>query len=106
MMALPSGEWREQGDDEAVAFPGDWQRAGVVRHVFTHFALELGVRMLRLSAKPDIGCLANDLGAGQWWPIDRVADAGLPTVFARAATLALAQEESGQHELGLETGAA
>jgi A/G-specific adenine glycosylase len=106
MMGLPSGEWREQGGDEAAVFPGNWQRAGVVRHVFTHFALELGVRTLRLPVKPEVGCLANDFGEGQWWPIDRVADAGLPTVFARAATLALAQDESGQRELGLETGAA
>jgi A/G-specific adenine glycosylase len=93
MMALPSNDWREQGEGEGAAFPGDWNRAGVVRHVFTHFALDLGVETLRLSVRPEAGRLAKAWGAGQWWPVERLTDAGLPTLFARAATVALAMRD-------------
>jgi A/G-specific adenine glycosylase len=27
---------------------------------------------------------------GEWWPLDRLDEAGLPTLFAKAARLALA----------------
>jgi A/G-specific adenine glycosylase len=27
-------------------------------------------------------------GKGEWWPVERVEDAGLPTVFLKAARLA------------------
>jgi A/G-specific adenine glycosylase len=28
---------------------------------------------------------------GQWWPVDRLDEAGLPTLFVRAAKAAMAQ---------------
>jgi A/G-specific adenine glycosylase len=28
-------------------------------------------------------------GAGEWWPRDRIGEAGLPTLFARAADAAM-----------------
>ena len=34
--------------------------------------------------------LAKALGPGQWWPRERIAEAGLPTVFARVARAAMA----------------
>ena len=52
---------------------------GLVRHGFTHFDLELSV--VRGSVP---------LGEGEWWPIDRIEAAGLPTLYAKAARLALA----------------
>lgn len=82
MLALPSGPWI--GDDPGLAgapAEGDWRPLGAVRHVFTHFALSLAV------------VAARGEGEGEWWPIDRLDDAGLPTLFARAATLALAHTE-------------
>jgi len=30
---------------------------------------------------------------GEWWPIERIDAAGLPTVFAKAAALAIGQRE-------------
>jgi A/G-specific adenine glycosylase len=30
-----------------------------------------------------------DLATGQWWPLARLADAGLPTLFAKAARIAM-----------------
>jgi len=85
MLALPSTGWDRQ------SAPGDARFAGAtalgdVAHVFTHFALTLTVNRIRLKS----GC--NAPVAGEWWPRDRVHDAGLPTIFAKAARLAL--EES------------
>ena len=51
---------------------------GHVSHVFTHFRLELAV-------------VASDCprGEGWWQPLDRLVDAGLPTLYRRAADSAL-----------------
>ncbi|HEU4810096.1 MAG TPA: A/G-specific adenine glycosylase [Sphingomicrobium sp.] len=65
------------------ALPGsDWtaERTGTsgpvlarIRYVFTHFALEL-----------DIVASDDVTGEGRWHPIDRIHDAGLPTLYRRA----------------------
>jgi A/G-specific adenine glycosylase len=53
----------------------DWREAGAVDHVFTHFALTM--RLL---------CAEGDAPAdGIWWPADALAEAGLPTLFAKLA---------------------
>ena len=52
-----------------------WREAGSVDHVFTHFALTM-----------DLLCAeAEDEAEGLWWPVDRLAEAGLPTLFAKLA---------------------
>lgn len=84
MRALPDDGWSARGDG-VQSLSGDWLSGGVVRHSFTHFDLEL---QLMLCASPE---LAN-LPAGEWWPVDDVEAAGLPTVFAKAARLALANK--------------
>ena len=87
MRALPDDGWAARADgDGQPPLPGDWREAGTVAHVFTHFSLALSVRVLNLSAAPD-------LGEGEWWPVARLAQAGLPTVFARAADRAMATED-------------
>jgi A/G-specific adenine glycosylase len=85
MRALPTGPW--QGDppglvEAPAAFAWCWLD-GTVAHVFTHFALELRIAVATLEK----GC-ASQLD-GEWWPIDRLGEAGLPTVFAKAAKHAL-----------------
>ena len=35
---------------------------------------------------------ADPPGAGEWWPLARLAEAGLPSLFARAAAIASASE--------------
>jgi A/G-specific adenine glycosylase len=65
MLALPT-------DEPAAA---DWREAGAVDHVFTHFALTMTLKCARISQRPD----------GIWWPADRMAEAGLPTLFAKLA---------------------
>ena len=66
-----------------LAFPTDaapaeapWQDAGSVDHVFTHFALT--IRLLCAEA-PTPG------GKGTWWPVERLGEAGLPTLYAKLA---------------------
>ncbi|QTH23490.1 A/G-specific adenine glycosylase [Rhizorhabdus wittichii] len=82
MRALPSGPWTDEDPGLADA-PVDapWREAGSVDHVFTHFALRLRV----VTAVQPLR--AND---GEWWPIDEIEQAGLPTLFARAAARAIA----------------
>lgn len=83
MRALPTGAW--QATDPGLAdAPADvqWREVGTGRHVFTHFALDYRVMAARGSSR---------CNAGEWWPIADLETAGLPTLFARAARLALAE---------------
>ena len=83
MRALPGGDW---GDAAEVAppAPARWRHVGTVEHVFTHFALSLDVMAADLPGRPV---------EGEWWPIDRIEAAGLPTLYARAAALGRASSE-------------
>jgi A/G-specific adenine glycosylase len=77
---LPSGPWQAEDPGFAAApVAAAWQPVGRVDHVFTHFALDLAVVA---------GTAADRAAEGEWWPIDRLAEAGLPTLFVKAATLA------------------
>lgn len=82
MRALPDDGWSAQVDGSGEA-PGEGEirNLGAVRHVFTHASLTLEVA--RLDAQP--------IGHGEWWPLQEIESAGLPTLFAKAARLALAQ---------------
>lgn len=53
----------------------DWRDAGAVDHVFTHFALTMRLRCAKGERR----------GEGIWWPVERIAEAGLPTLFAKLA---------------------
>jgi A/G-specific adenine glycosylase len=86
MRALPDDAWSARGDgagDPPLA--GTWRTGGVVRHGFTHFDLDLQLMLYsggdwaRLDAQP-----------GEWWPLANLDEAGLPTLFAKAARIALA----------------
>lgn len=84
MRALPDDGWTAQRD--GVGEPpleGEWRHCGAVSHVFTHARLTLHVHALPESeSDPSI--------PGAWWPLIDLADAGLPTLYAKAARLALA----------------
>jgi A/G-specific adenine glycosylase len=73
MRALPGGGW--DGSDR----PETGQLLGSVTHGFTHFNLKLEVHKSSCALQP----------GGEWWPVDRVDEAGLPTIFAKAAKLAI-----------------
>lgn len=89
MRSLPDDGWVARADGAGQGpLPGPWERAGQVGHVFTHFSLELGLSVY-LGDRFDL--LAGQ--AGEWWPLDRLEEAGLPTLFVKAARLALAGKE-------------
>jgi len=87
MRALPGGGWGETAETAPPA-EADWRPIGTVEHVFTHFSLSLDVRAAALRARPAID--GNDV---QWWPIETIEQAGLPTLYARAAMLGRAFSE-------------
>lgn len=87
MRALPDDGWSAQADGSAVPpIPGAWRSTGSVRHGFTHFNLELEVDLCEAARYPK-------LEGGEWWPLARLDEAGLPTLFAKAARLALAARQ-------------
>jgi A/G-specific adenine glycosylase len=73
MAALPGSEWQEGAVTHHPA------SLGTVRHVFTHFVLELQVVRAPVP-----------VGEGWWQPRERLDEAGLPTLYRRAAALAFA----------------
>jgi A/G-specific adenine glycosylase len=74
MAALPGSEW---GEDLPAA-----NALGTVRHVFTHFSLDLHV-----------ATCGDLIGEGWWHRLDRLDDAGLPTLYRKAAELALGHDD-------------
>ena len=84
MRALPDDGWTARSDGAGEP-PTQGSRAslGAVRHTFTHAHLELSVERISADAMS---------GQGEWWPVERLEDAGLPTLFAKAARLALAAD--------------
>ena len=76
MRALPTGPWADSDPGmDGAPFVADWRAIGLVRHGFTHFDLACTVMVA------DAG---DDIAQGEWWPVTKIADAGLPTLFARA----------------------
>jgi A/G-specific adenine glycosylase len=75
MAALPGTDW---ASPLATAAPA----VAMVRHVFTHFELEL-----------QIVRRADTVGEGWWQPLGELDDAGLPTLYRKAATMMLASED-------------
>jgi A/G-specific adenine glycosylase len=70
MAALPGDDWSAREPIGGTAIR--------VRHVFTHFALDLGI--IEASER---------LGEGWWLPLEAIDQAGLPTLFKRAVAAVL-----------------
>ena len=77
MTGLPTSEWSADAPALDPPVAAEWREAGVVEHVFTHFALTLRVME------------ATSAGDFDWRPADQ-ARAVLPTVFKKALDRALA----------------
>ena len=79
MRALPDDGWHAGADGNGVPpVEAEWRIArGVVRHGFTHFTVILDLALC---------CDAPaDMLEADWWLVTELADAGLPTLFAKAA---------------------
>lgn len=83
MRALPSSHWSAT-PDATPPLTATWKALPEpVAHVFTHFSLALTVHVAHV---------ADDNlppGEGEWWPLPRIGEAGLPTLFRRAAEAAM-----------------
>lgn len=78
MLGLPGSDWVEgPRPPHAPPVSADWQALGEVRHVFTHFSLDL-----------QVWCAQSDQ-TGMTTPL-AAARAALPSVFRKALALALA----------------
>lgn len=94
MMELPSTEWRAApwSEDDAIAqapLAARYRRLpGVVRHGFTHFALDLTVLVGR------VGWSARAPDGARWCAVDRLGELALPTVMKKLARHALTARES------------
>jgi A/G-specific adenine glycosylase len=73
MLALPTD----------VPADAPWRDCGAVDHVFTHFALTMHLK-----------CAEGEAGEGIWWPVERIDEAGLPTLFAKLARRGVAWREA------------
>ncbi|MDT0574769.1 A/G-specific adenine glycosylase [Croceicoccus sp. F390] len=89
MRGLPDDGWsaRSDGSGELPA-TGPWQlHKERVAHVFTHLRLDLRIASYK-GADPSLVHARID-SAAQWWPLVRIDDAGLPTLYAKAARLVM-----------------
>ena len=86
MRALPDDSWSARADGNQVSpFPAEWRILDeTVQHSFTHFALSLRIAVTE-GPKQE--------GFGEYWPINSLDKAGLPTLFSKAATAAIAATE-------------
>ncbi|WP_244596590.1 A/G-specific adenine glycosylase [Oricola cellulosilytica] len=86
MTQVPTTAWTARQDgttdtSEAPAGVSRWRRCGSIRHVFTHFELELDVHHA-VAELP--------LEAGQWWSAsDEIGGEALPTVMKKVLALAI-----------------
>jgi A/G-specific adenine glycosylase len=84
MSEVPTTAWTARIDGEtgagAAPFAADWQSAGSIRHVFTHFELDLSVYRAEIEdlVLPD----------GWWWS-PAVHEEALPTVMKKAIEAAI-----------------
>ena len=85
MRALPDDRWRAGVDgDAAPPFAANWRVLDTkVQHVFTHFTLSLNIAV---TAGPDAAEMPIP---GEYWPVNLLDKAGLPTLFSKAAKAVL-----------------
>ena len=82
MRALPDDGWSARADGRtAPPLAGPWRSAGEVVHIFTHCRLTFE---LAIYSGAEWVSLPAD---GEWWPLDQLAAAGLPSLYIKAAAL-------------------
>ena len=85
MTEFPGTDWIADADlpDDAEGAPldADWHNHGAIRHVFTHFTLELTVFVAHVREQP--------FADGRWTQISDLHSEALPTVMRKVAALGL-----------------
>ncbi len=86
MRALPDDGWSARADGTGAPGPAShWRKHAEIRHIFTHFDLRLA---LMHYCGSDWGHIEAANPGGIWWPVDQLDQAGLPSVFQKAADAA------------------
>ena len=80
VLAFPSAGW--DGRDLPPPGPADWRDLGTVRHVFTHFTLDLTVQL---------GTLAGNPTRGELVPLAQIDPAALPGLMRKVWDMARPQ---------------
>ncbi|MGK6353733.1 A/G-specific adenine glycosylase [Sphingomonas sp. DT-207] len=80
MRALPTGPWEASPPGlEGAPFAAEWRLLDArVSHGFTHFNLDVALAAATIPSQAEGS-------QGEWWPVEAIESAGLPTVFAKAA---------------------
>ena len=88
MRALPDDGWAAGNDGDATPpIAGRWRvHDNVIQHGFTHFSLEVDLAVYQDEK------IATDGDREIWWPLDNIAEAGLPTLYAKAVKWKLREE--------------
>ena len=76
-LAFPTAGW--DGTEAGPPLPADWAEVGLVRHVFTHFALDLTVLTAEAGGNPT---------RGHWLPLAEFDPEGLPGLMRKVWSLA------------------
>jgi len=83
MTEVPTTDWSSRRDGiatrDGAPFPADWKPCGSIRHIFTHFELELSV----FKATTNLSAPAK-----HWWSADTEAEA-LPSLMKKVISAAV-----------------
>ncbi|MBT4769347.1 MAG: A/G-specific adenine glycosylase [Rhodospirillaceae bacterium] len=100
MMEFPGTDWRDEAwsRDQALAVAplgNDWRvLSEPIRHIFTHFELEMTVFVACAEKNP--GKAIAQAGSSRIWVLPgKLGEHALPTLMRKVADLALAAEEAG-----------
>lgn len=94
MRALPDDDWAAAQDGDGrppkAGDNGSWTIFdNIVQHSFTHFSLEVDLAVYHpeksaTNIGENIATIENEIANACWWPLAEIADAGLPTLYAKA----------------------
>ncbi|WP_373491559.1 A/G-specific adenine glycosylase [Parasphingorhabdus sp.] len=88
MRSLPDDGWAAGNDGHArPPIAGRWMvHDNILQHSFTHFSLAVDLAVYQDEK------IATDRDSDIWWPLDNIAEAGLPTLYAKAVQWKLKEE--------------
>ena len=85
MSEVPGTTWDSRKDGEtgeaALPFKSKWKKAGIAKHTFTHFHLELEIWHTNYIAETDLD--------GWWSSLDNLGNEALPSVMKKAIEVAI-----------------
>jgi A/G-specific adenine glycosylase len=95
MAGVPTTNWTVRADGATgsghAPLAGDWRLSGTVRHVFTHFELELEVWSLD----------GHEGMADGWWvPVEKLSREALPSVMKKVIAAAIPEAFSASRTRG------